>query len=479
MFLSPGLSTIHLRLGPVVTFAFIIISLCLLLSGLGSEQKFRASLIELDDDLSDSPSPEEDYLERLSERYLLTNQTRWQAWRIQPSDHPDRDSPLIDVGLKFASQSQKIVDLRGPRKSDLRATKLMTLPGAARTEPATNGSDFLFGVSTSYHRLAGRNWAVLRAWTRWLTRRGGESNGAGLVIMLDRATDSQLQEVDDRLHAVGLDAYLLSTDEPMSMAKRYYEMVRIFKTYGATLAACGQRKTWFALVDDTVFFPDLSHLGRQLAAYRADDELYMGLPGGGAALLMTRRAVDRVPSLPCTDAASFFTVVPAKPQQWHELLTECVEQRAGREVRVLSYGHDDDGDDDDDDDDYHHQDATRRPLLLHHQPHHLDVGMAHLVTDVCGESCFMQRFLFRDDWLLVNGVSISHHPDGLGRHQHARRGRHLGHHRADAGFSLWRLLDSTSSPDGSVWQAYLRRADEADGMDSVIVLIWGGGVRLR
>ncbi|RDA86975.1 hypothetical protein CP532_6735 [Ophiocordyceps camponoti-leonardi (nom. inval.)] len=495
MFLSPGLSTIHLRIGPVVTFAFMI-GLCFLLSGLGSEQQFKASLIELDYDSSDSPSAEENYLERLSKRYLLTNQTIWQAWRIQPSDHPDQSSPLIDVGLKFASsQSQKVVDLRGPKQSDLRATKLMTLPGA-RPDSVTNGSDFLFGVSTSYDRISDGNWAVLRAWTRWLTRRGGESNGAGLVIMLDRATDGQLQEVDDRLHAVGLDAYLLSTDEPMSMAKRYYEMVRIFKTYGATLAACGQRKTWFALVDDSVFFPDLSHLRRHLASYSAGDELYLGLPGGGATMLMTRRAVDQVPSLPCTDAAS--VVAPAKPQQWHELLKECVEQRAGHEVRVLSYGdYNDDDDGDYDEDDYQDQrvsltslstttSTTRRPLLLHHQHHRLDVGMAHLVTDVCGESCFMQRFLFRDDWLLVNGVSISHHPEGLNgrrrhRHQHDRRGgggrRHR--HQADPGFSLWRLLDSTSSPDGSVWQAYLKRAGEDDGMDSVIVLIWGGKHDLR
>ncbi|RDA96215.1 hypothetical protein CP533_1704 [Ophiocordyceps camponoti-saundersi (nom. inval.)] len=469
-------------MGPVVTFT-IMIGLCLLLSGLGSEQPFKASLIELDYDLSESPSPEEDYLERLSERYLLTNQTRWQAWRIQPSGQPDRDSPLIDVGLKFASQSHKIVDLRGPKQADLRATKLMTLPGA-RTDSVTDGSDFLFGVSTSYDRLAEGNWAVLRAWTRWLTRRGSESNGAGLVIMLDRATDKQLQEVDDRLHAVGLDAYLLSTDEPMSMAKRYYEMVRIFKTYGATLAATGQRKTWFALVDDTVFFPDLSHLRRQLAAYRSEDELYMGLPGGGATILMTRRAVDRVPNLPCTDAAS--TVAPAKPQQWHELLRECIEQRAGHEVRLLPYGEEEHVDDDDDEDDQEDSlSSTRRPLLLHHQPHRLDVGMAHLVTDVCGESCFMQRFLFRDDWLLVNGVSISHHPDGLGRRRHRhlhdrhRRRLHRLRHRADRGFSLWRLLDSTSSPDGSVWQAYLKRAEADDEMDSVIVLIWGGKHDLR
>ncbi|PFH59472.1 hypothetical protein XA68_12281 [Ophiocordyceps unilateralis] len=489
MLFAQGLSTIHVRLGDVVTFLFLF-GLCLLLSGLGGEQQYRAAaLIELDDSITTSPSPEEDYLERLSERYGLTNQTRWQAWRIQPSGQQDGESSLTAVGLKFASQSHKIVDLRGPKQSDLRATKLMTLPARdmARHDE-TNASDFLFGVSTSYERLADGNWAVLRAWARWLTRRATESNGGGLVVMLDRATDKQLQEVDDRLHAVGLDAYLLSTDEPMSMAKRYYELVRIFKTYGATLAATGQRKTWFALVDDSVFFPGLTSLRQRLATHDSEDELYMGLlPGqksrGGGVMLMTRRAVDRVPGLPCTEAPA---ETPARPKRWDALLRECVEQRAGRDVHVLPVPYDHDDDDDSDDNEDNDGLSVTRPLVLRDRPHRLDVGMAHLVTDVCGEACFMQRFLFRDDWLLVNGVSISHHPDGLKRLSHHHHHHHRRHAAQDMRLTwtgrrrLWRLLDSTSSPDGSVWQAYLKRGeasegqgDETDEMDSIIVLIWG------
>ncbi|KAF4587363.1 glycosyltransferase family 31 protein [Ophiocordyceps camponoti-floridani] len=488
MFLNKGLSTIHLRLGNAGTFV-VLLGLCLFLSSRGRQQDHGASLIELDDSIVTGPSPEEDYLDRLSERYGLTNQTRWQAWRIQPSrQQHEAETPLTAVGLEFASQSHKIVDLRGPNPSDLRATKLMKLPArqGARTDE-TDASDFLFGVSTSYHGLADGNWAVLRAWARWLTHRASESNGGGLVVLLDRATDRQLQEVDDRFKAVGLDAYLLSTDEPMSMARRYHELVRIFKTYGATLAATGKRKTWFALVDDSVFFPGLTSLRQRLASYSPDHELYMRLPPdeqgpNGGAMLMTRRAVDRVPSLPCSELPS---EMPARPKRWDVLLRECIEQRAGQDVVVFPTPVDRDDDDDDDDDESL---TASQPLILRDGPQSFDVGMAHLVTDVCGEACFMQRFLFRDDWLLVNGVSISHHPSGLKRHGHPHHPHRHHHHRhprrhIPGRHRLWRLLDSTSGSDGSVWQAYLKRgrdddgereAEGADGIDSVIVLIWGG-----
>ncbi|PHH75732.1 hypothetical protein CDD80_2153 [Ophiocordyceps camponoti-rufipedis] len=489
MLLTKGLSTIHLRLGNAGTFVFLF-GLCLFLSSRGRRQDYGVSLINLDNSIVTGPSPEEDYLDRLSEQYGLTNQTQWQAWRIQPSRQKyEAEAPLTAVGLEFASQSHKIVDLHGPNPSDLRATKLMKLPArqGARTDE-TDASDFLFGVSTSYDRLADGNWAVLRAWARWLTRRASESNGGGLVVLLDRATDRQLQEVDDRFKAVGLDAYLLSTDEPMSMAKRYHELVRIFKTYGATLAATGKRKTWFALVDDSVFFPGLTSLRQRLASYTPDDELYMGLPpdqdgpmgsGNGGAMLMTRRAVDRVPSLPCSELSS---ELPARPKRWDVLLRECIEQRAGQDVLVFPTPVDQDDEDL----------TASQPLILRDGPQRFDVGMAHLVTDVCGEACFMQRFLFRDDWLLVNGVSISHHPDGLERNGHPHHPlRHHHHHsrrHIPGRQRLWRLLDSTSSSDGSVWQAYLKRGDDdgaegeaegADEMDSVIVLIWGASHGLR
>ncbi|PHH91650.1 hypothetical protein CDD83_10867 [Cordyceps sp. RAO-2017] len=517
-----GLSALQVRWCNLVIVT-LVVGLCIRLSSQWHQRQSRAVLIDLDNTAIHGPTPEEVYLERLADRYGLTNQTRWQAWKIQPSGRMDGGSSLTNVGLNFGSQTHKIVDLRGPNPSDLRASKMMTLParGGVRVDE-TDASDFLFGISTTYERIADREWALLRAWERWLTRGKKTSNGAGFVLMLDKATDKQLREVEAKLHAHGLGAYLLATNDPMSMARRYHELVRIFKTYGATLAASGQRKTWFGLVEDTVFFPDLSYLRQRLAAYNADEELFIGLTSerqdwqadgrgmftyGGGAVLMSRRAVDRIPGLPCLEVAK--AKPPVKPKRWDALLKDCVKEHAGLQMRVMPafYSPGEEGEGDATPVPAGHEEGVR-PLVLHdyQDRHRLDVGMAHLVTDVCGEACFMQRYVFHDRWVLINGVSISQHPDGLEHHQPRRR---LGTERAEAqrtGRSrrsglmeeleddektllawtgrrnVWRLLDSTSASDGSVWQAYLKRGarggpakereEETDSMDSVIVLIW-------
>ncbi|KAF4513403.1 hypothetical protein G6O67_000678 [Ophiocordyceps sinensis] len=491
MLVAKGLSALHVRLGQVVAVA-LIVGLCIHISTHGR----LSTRVELSADPTRGPSAEEQYLKRLADRYKLTNQTEWLAWRVQSSGRKDGGSALVDVGLNFASQSRSIMDVRGPDPEAPRAPRKMTLPARDDARAGqTDASDLLFGISTSYERIADRDWALLRAWQRWLTGANKESNGAGLVLMLDKATDRQLQEIDDELYRRGLAAYLMSTEEPMSMAKRYHELVRIFKTYGATLAASGQRKKWFGLVEDTVFFPGLSYLGERLSRYNADDELYIGLPSGrrdwhadgenmttngGGAVLLTRRAVDRIPRLPCLEASE--TETPVKPKRWDALLKDCVKQRAGLDMGSIpaSYSprHGDQG---------ASLEARVRPLVLQ-GGNRLDLGMAHLVTDVCGEACFMQRFLFRDDWVLVNGVSISQHPDGLRRQPPGLLGNASRQSLDDdddgerslftwtGRRNVWRLLDSASASNGSVWQAYLKRGSRSgegtDGLDSVIVLIW-------
>ncbi|POR37997.1 Uncharacterized protein TPAR_01799, partial [Tolypocladium paradoxum] len=298
--------------GLYVRFSNILIILLLVFIIVHTTRYFQqrrsgAILIDLDEDVGGvGVSPEEEYLERLIDTYGLTNLTKWQAWRIQPSERDDEGSSITDVHVNFESQAERVIDVRQPSRADLHAGKMMALPirSGARIED-TDASEFLFGVSTSYERVADRDWAVFRSWERWLTNGKGRSNGAGLVLMLDKATDGQLREVDRMLHDAGIDAYTTATAAPTSMARRYYELVRTLKTYGATLAASGERKRWYGVVEDTVFFPSLSYLRARLAAYDPGEPLYIGLPSerldwhedgdgittaGGGAVLLTRGA---------------------------------------------------------------------------------------------------------------------------------------------------------------------------------------------
>jgi hypothetical protein len=155
-----------------------------------------------------------------------------------------------------------------------------------------------------------------------------------------------------------------------------------------------------------------------------------------------------------------------------------------------------------------------QPLALHDygERHHLTPSQAHLVTDVCGEACFLQRYRFRDNWVLVNGYTITEYPDGIhlsdmplstaGKASSSRRSVigpvKLKERDTDRKMlfwtgrrNVWKLMDSVTTAEGDVWQAYVKRGviDEpalkkrwgeevGDVKDSVIVLVWESAKRL-
>ncbi|KAK2590424.1 hypothetical protein QQS21_011897 [Conoideocrella luteorostrata] len=534
MFLLKGLPLLHVRLSHLLLTALVAGIL------FHATRPYRQRAIFTFDVKDTTPVgdllPEEEYLERLIDTYGLSNFTKWQAWRVQSSERSLDLEPITDIHANFQPHwdPPKVIDVSNPRASDLRATKRMELPiHASASKNTSPASLFLFGVSTSYGRIVDNDWATLRAWKRWLTKEDGSSNGAGLVLMLDNATTKQLDEVDTVLRAAGIDVYVTSTAETTSKARRYYELVRILKTYGATLAASGQAKQWFGVVEDTIFFPSLSYLQERLSSYDAREQLYIGIPSersdwqqdgksvttyGGGAIILTKQAVSLIPKLPCLDVRP--SKAPFHAQKWDVVLKQCVKREAGINMHVIPAFYSPH--------DINHKphleshETGMRPLLLHDYQtrYRLDVGMAHLVTDICGEACFMHQYLFHDNWAVINGVSISHHPDGLTHHHQHQHQHHQTQEENEQDMfgsaaktpisgqivinedeverkplnwtgrrDIWRLLDSARTSNGSVWQAYLKKGvktttkpedkiDEGESkpsdeeFDSVIVLIW-------
>ena len=527
MALRKRFSALQLRAAHI----FLVLSLAgILFRATRPSQQVVSYVTDLDEAVAVSGesriSFEEEYLERLAGTYKLGNETTWHAWRIQPSMDLRKTDSVTTVQAKFVPDSDaiKAIDLQNPIRGDLRVSKRMELPVPGPWQQgASDGADFLFGISTPYERVAARNWAMMHAWRRWLTNSKGKSNGAGLVLMLDNANEEQLTEVDEIMHGFGIAAYVTSTAETASKARRYYELIRVMKTYGATIAASGERKAWFGVIEDTIFFPSMSFLRQRLSSYDASQTWYLGLPSersdwpqdggsvttyGGGAVLLTRSAVSTIPKLQCLRPEKGS---PFRAQKWDVTLRDCVERHAGIKMHVIPAFYSPH------DAEYKSQLAGHelgvRPLVLHdyEQRHGIETGKAHMVAGVCGEACFMHRYVFNDNWVLINGATISHHPDGLidepqkhGTHKHTHDDMFAPPSKAsisgqlvtdDARVdrkplrwngrrSVWRLLDSAAGTDGSVWQAYLkRRADDgsdgsdADGLDSLIVLIWERGQR--
>jgi hypothetical protein len=505
----------------LIQIVLTIVVLALLLHFTHMSSRSRLPPLNVNEELpSDgSLSPEEHYLARLKNELQLTNETSWMSWRVQFAEEPTEWKSANEIHANFKNRP-RVISMDHVNRNDVRAKGRLQLP-VPNSHPASHvdASDLLFGVATTHARVVENDYAMVKAWSRWLTNGRGQSNGASIIIILDQAGGNQVEEVDSKLQDVGIDAYVTTTEEAMSNARRYYELAQILKTFTANLEANGQHKRWFGMVEDTVFFPGLSNLIDRLFSYNTDEKFYIGMPSefkdweshddvlttyGGGAVFLTRASLREIPRLPCFDTGA--SKGPVRAKNWDVLLQECIGRYVEWKMHVLpgfyspkdtSYDHD-----------ISALETGLQPLLLHQAEgrHQLDVNKAHLVSNLCGETCFMQRYAFRDNWVLVNGVSISEYPDGLQRQEKTSSGDAEAADKTAAApkvnerliiddsddfdrrtplykgrRNVWRLMDSAVDKHGAVWQAYVKKADtshstvqtmEADSIDSVIVLIW-------
>ncbi|OAA68878.1 hypothetical protein ISF_03253 [Cordyceps fumosorosea ARSEF 2679] len=480
------------------------------------------------------------YLDELLRKHDLSPRVEWAAWNILSTQRQERWASVTRVPRHFQPRQLRLFDPRGQerRSSTQMPFGTLVLPSPRSWRPGHfDASGFLFGVSTTYERLMADDRAVLKNWQWWLTDGQQAGSGAHLVVMLDRADDGQMEEVEGALAELAIPAMVYNAQEELSAATRYAQLAGELQAYGSALSAVGVDKLWHVLIDDTVFFPSLSYLDETLGAYNARDKVYIGVPSeredwqmrdgvlstdGGGVIILSRRALGHYISLSCAEPDA----APGEKSRgksrakrhWASTLRECLTGRGELSMHVVpglfspvaeaglplpsSRAED--------------LESGVRPLALRNRGPGLDVdtATAYVVADGCGEACFAQRFLFRDGWVLVNGVSISQYEyppmlqrgsSGLAEDLSPPRVRpalaaqlHLEEAAGGAGLRLttggarhvWRLLDSSVDDYGAVWQAYVKRdvrekravpADEQaaddEPLDSVIILVWNGAKR--
>ncbi|KAM0232820.1 hypothetical protein ACHAPO_007646 [Fusarium lateritium] len=466
------------------------------------------------------PVPEEQYLERLKQKIGLSSQTSWTAWRIRTSELDSERTSVTEIDTDFHSNQPRVIDTKVPEKRNLVVRQELTLPVLGGPRPKqVDASAFLFAVSASYDRVVRDDYAVAKDWARWMTGGNKKGNGASFLLVLDQGHHQQANKLAEVLASFGIDAHVTYSEGQMSTAKRYFNMIETVKKHSATLAQKGQAKKWYGILDEDIFLPNLAHLQERLSAYKTEKELYVGLPSergdwaigegymttyGGGAVFLTQSAISRIPELPCSND------VPSDPtntQLWDNLLQDCMAKHTKAKMRILPSFYSPK-----DNDLYSsHLDSYEtgvQPLALHdyEERHHLTPSQAHLVTDVCGEACFLQRYRFRDNWVLVNGYTITEYPDGIhlsdmplptvgSTHRSLIGPVKLKEDKADRKMlfwtgrrNVWRLMDSVTTPNGDVWQAYVKRGaldepalkkrwgeEEGETKDSVIVMVWESG----
>ncbi|KAL0933201.1 uncharacterized protein CTRU02_212164 [Colletotrichum truncatum] len=459
------------------------------------------------------------YLRVLAEKHGLTRNFSLFSQRFRAVPEARQRLSMTNIQKVFADSDFHSVNW-DDKTLPLDAGGNAILPIATTPVPGNiDASDLLFGVSTTYNRLTNADDSLIRDWQRWLTDGRGTSNGATVIVALYNTTIREAWTLHDKFKDTGIDATVLILDDELDNVSRYFELVDILLEIRKALAEDGQTKKYLGIVDDDIFFPTMGQLLSRLSKFDAQSPFYIGLPSerpdwsveddtavthGGGAVILSPSAASTISKLPCypADRPPF-----ANATHWDVMLSDCVAKHTDMPLHVLSSF-------------YSPRDALYNmqaptydlgisPFTLRHyrSRHRFDPSRAHLVTSVCGEGCFLQRFRFADDWVLVNGYSLTHYCAGFemvpmsshaalqGAMQYGLEAElPLGKGIVLDGKSekkeivtwrgtrnVWSFLDAIAGDDGEVWQVYVkkgggRQADDEerveDTADSVIVLIW-------
>jgi hypothetical protein len=383
---------------------------------------------------------------------------------------------------------------------------ILHVKNSSRPEQA-DASALIFGCSTTYGRFADENITPLYEWARWLTDGKGRSNGAELVLSLYEASEEDIKQVADRLLSVGISATVVASNSALDMPGRYVSLVDLLYNHPSR-----NSRKYFILVDDDTFFPALSGLLETLSHYDPERSYYIGsfterarwllehgvpYAFGGAGIIMTAPLVKQIATLPCLQKDEDGKYL-RDSDEGDLLLYHCIHKYTDTTLTYLPALHQEDqyGDGSG------FYEAGTRPLSMHHYKswHSFIPGKAHIVADACGEDCLLQRFQFKDDFILSNGYSIAQYPKGIDFDTGQMEGTFDIGGEEEMAITLaytfggirkslsgtgkkksWILADSRREGPGRVKQIYIKRRDDKRWLgegedppptDSVFVLMW-------
>lgn len=417
---------------------------------------------------------------------------------------------MTKLDQKLLNGAFKTVDINKSYGKDACDKPLEVEVPASGFPSTVDASDFMFGVSTTYHRFMDGATTPINEWIFWLTDSRGNSNGGKLLLMLLDASDGELQEVANLLGDVGIDVDVYHSDSSVEMAVRYLTLVPTLYTHEDA-----KKKKWLVTCDDDTFFPSMHGLIDKMSAFDHTQEMYVGTLSedvgaierhgsqafGGAGVFLSLSMAEKITELfsSCTSEQKVLESNSGWGPQGDILLRKCIYENT--ETRLTTvwdlwqldfFGHP-----------AGFYEWGIKPLSLHHYRgggwHTAKPGQYTKIAHNCGEDCTLQRFQTADDFVL-SGYSIAHYPEGTKMNfdqieatLHAapeNKGWNLDFMFGPQRPSLektgrkisWDMQESEIQTDGSVLQTFTRKKDDArwvhkDGtpmsnIDGIIELVW-------
>ncbi|KAL5343688.1 hypothetical protein BJX70DRAFT_393745 [Aspergillus crustosus] len=414
--------------------------------------------------------PDLDILERLGVK-KVSQYVRREVVPVETSSHlpliQSLEIPLFDQ----RSTGKKATVASGLLQDDCSIPSQLSLE-VPRLSGHVDASHFDFGVATRVDRLS----ESLDAFAHW----AGHTRTRIFALV---EPDDRVPEVLAKAEQLGVNLVVTQTDEEYQT--RYFSLI-------SHLAKNAREETrWSCIIDDDTFFPSMAALVEAFEKYDHTQPMYIGgvsesvsqiglfgLMGfGGAGVFLSRPLVEQLSKPEVTDACHQMVYTGDRR------ISLCVYQYSSayltidHRLRQLDFRGDATG----------FFEAPRPPpLSVHHWKSWFNADMAKLskVSEICGDSCLLQKWRFSDGWVLTNGFSISKHSQALSPEDYSMELTWDGDHNAnreafmhelgplrekDDGKVSYLLVDSVIEND-RVRQWYIHR-DTTKG-DQIMELIW-------
>ncbi|KAM0330776.1 hypothetical protein ACHAQA_003730 [Verticillium albo-atrum] len=451
-----------------------------------------------------------DHLRQMKEKYGLGDKIEYFKRYVRFHRKPIERKSFTNIGQNFLPRSFQTVDLNGGYTFQECSAPLEVPVTQSPYPAAVELSEFMFAVSTTFQRINDPATSPIKEWAFWLTDSNGNSNGGKMLLQLMDATNAELEEVTTRLARAGIDADVGHSDSRLEMAVRYLGLVPMLYNHRDRIT-----KKWLVMCDDDTYFPNMHALKARFEKYDPNKQLYIGTLSedvgaierhgsqafGGAGVFLSIPMAERITDIFATCRSK--TKIKESDSGWGPqgdiLLRKCIYENTN--VRLTQLW------------DLWQLDLFGDPAGFYeggikpYSVHHFKGGGWHFaypfqttkVAHACGEDCSYQRFVTTDNFIISNGFSVAHYPQGIDFDLDQFEGTF---HAApeDRGWNLdwmygpqrpsllktgkkiaWELRESHNNPDGSVQQTYIRKADDARWVendrplrthDGVIELVW-------
>lgn len=428
------------------------------------------------------------YVKQLMTEHKIGPEIEYAARTIRYVPDATERKSITQVNQNLFPQSFTNISI--DRKQSLPPSRLLDVHVKHSPRPdQVDGSDFIFGVSTTYSRFIKEETSPMAEWVRWLTDGNGRTNGAGIVLALFNTTEENLGKAAQLLEDKGINATVVPSKLELDMPGRYVDLVHMLYNHPTRPS-----RKYLVLVDDDTFFPNMHEFHRTMSQYDPTKPYYIGtftervdwmiangapFAYGGGGIVFTTPAAEQIVKAPClakNDKGEYLLA----SDQGDRMLFNCL--RAHTEITLTYlpalYQEDQFGDLSG------FYESGIQPLSLHHFKswHHVKPAKMHAVADACGESCFLQRFQFSDNYIISNGYSVAHYPKGIDFDPLQTEGTFGSGNENDLNknelvFSYsfgqlrkslnhtgrkksWELLGARKEGDGRVKQVYVKRKDE-------------------